>query len=126
MSTFYARSIFFVRGLEQARRHYIEQLGFAEDWNSGDGVLQVSLFGVEIILNETSERTHDRAGHGRLFVGLEDDQVAQLREHVAAKGIHTERVEWGRSTLVIKDIDGNELFFWDWPEKQETAAPDRG
>ena len=40
-----------------------------------------------------------------------------VRKHIAAKGIQTQRVDWGQPTLVIMDLDANELFFWDWPDK---------
>lgn len=117
MDNLYARSVFFVASAERSRRFYTEELGFSVDWDVGD-VFQVSLFGFELILNQTWGKTLDRAGHGRLFIGLEDNQIEPVHQHIAAKGIPTERVEWGRSTLVIKDPDGNELYFWDWPEKQ--------
>jgi len=97
---------------DRSRRFYTEDLGFTLDWDSHDGVFQVSLFGFELILNQVEDRTTSRAGHGRVFIGLEDDQVEQLRKHIADKGIQTLRVEWGRPTLVIKDLDANELFFW--------------
>ena len=112
MTDLHARSVFFVADVERSLRFYTEQLGFSLDWDSHDGVLQVSLFGFELILNQTGKQTATRAGHGRVFIGLEDEQGGPLREHVAAKGIRTSRVEWGRPTLVIKDLDGNELFFW--------------
>ena len=112
MTPLYARSVFFVADADRSRRFYIEDLGFTLDWDSHDGVFQVSLFGFELILNQVEDRTTPRAGHGRLFIGLEDDQGEPLRKHIADKGIQTFRVEWGRPTLVIGDLDGNELFFW--------------
>ena len=112
MDNLYARAVFFVEDVELSLRFYTEQLGFTLDWDSKDGVLQVSLFGFELILNEVWEPTRGRAGHGRVFIGLEDDQGEALRKHVVAHGIRTQRVEWGRPTLVIKDLDGNELFIW--------------
>lgn len=119
MESFYARTIFFVRDAEHALRFYIDQLGFAEDWRHNEEgrvyVCQVSLFGFELILNEIDERTKDRAGHGRVFIGLDDDQVQPLHDHIKAHGIPTERYAWGRPTLLIKDQDANELFFWDLP-----------
>jgi len=108
----YARSVFFVADAARSQRFYTEVLGFSLDWDSKDGVFQVSLFGFELILNEVGDRTRTRAGHGRVFIGLEDDQGEPLRKHIADKGIKTLRVEWGRPTLVIGDLDGNELFFW--------------
>ena len=112
MTNLYARSVFFVADAKRSLRYYTEQLGFALDWDSKDGVFQVSLFGFELILNEVGTRTQNRVGHGRVFIGLEDDQGEPFRRHIADNGIQTERVEWGRPTLVIRDVDDNELFFW--------------
>ena len=55
-------------------------------------------------------------------VGLEDDQIAPVLAHIAAKNIPTERRDWGQPTLVIKDPDGNEQFLWDWPQKREHSS----
>lgn len=112
MANLYARSVFFVTDAERALRFYTEELGFSLDWNSGDGVFQVSLLGFELILNEVGSHTRPRCGRGRAFIGLEDDQGEPLRKHIAAHGIQTFRVSWGRPTLAVKDLDGNELFFW--------------
>ena len=112
MNNLYARSVFFVNDAERSLRFYTEQLGFSLDWDSHDGVFQVSLFGFELILNQIGDQTRTWAGHGRVFIGLEDDQGEPLRKHIAAKGIPTLRVDWGRPTLVIRDLDANELFFW--------------
>ena len=125
MDNLYARAVFFVKDAARSLRFYTEHLGFSVDWKDSNEdppyVFQVSLFGFELILNQVSEQTRERAGHGRIFIGLGDDQMEPVRKHIAAKGIQTERVDWGRSTLVIRDPDQNELFFWDWPA-QETAA----
>ena len=124
MQNLYARAVFFVENTERARRFYVEKLGFSEDWgNPENGVVyvcQVSLFGFELILNQVHGDTRGQAGHGRVYIGLEDDQIAPLLEHIRKHDIPTERREWGQPTLVIKDLDGNELFFWDWPEKQKS------
>ena len=116
MNNLYARSVFFVANAEDSLRFYTETLGFSEDWNyQYEGrtvVCQVSLFGFELILNEIDHQTQTRAGHGRVFVGLDDDQGEPLRKHIAAKGIETQRIDWGRPTLVVKDLDTNEIFFW--------------
>jgi catechol 2,3-dioxygenase-like lactoylglutathione lyase family enzyme len=121
MNNLYARSVFFVKDAERSLRFYTEQLGFSVDWKSPQEgptfVFLVSLFGFELILNQIDERTQSRAGHGRVYIGLEDDQIEPLRKHIAAKGIQTERLHWGQPTLVVRDLDANELFFWDWPDK---------
>ena len=121
MNNLYARAVFFVENAERSLRFYVQQFGFSEDWSyKEDGqvyVCQVSLFGFELILNEVDQQTQARAGHGRIFIGLEDDQIEPVRKHIAANGIQTERRDWGQPTLVIRDLDANELFFWDWPTK---------
>lgn len=119
---------------ERSLRFYTERLGFTKDWDAvEDGEIvacQVSLFGFELILNETGQRTRPRIGHGRVFIGLEDHQGEPVREHLMARGIRAERVSWGRPTLAIRDPDGNDLFFWlphddftglDAPESKEGA-----
>ena len=112
MTSLYARSVFFVADAKRSLLYYTEDLGFLLDWDSEDGVFQVSLFDFELILNQVGERTRTRAGHGRVFIGLEDDQWEPLRKHIADRDIQTFRVEWGRPTLVVRDLDANELFFW--------------
>lgn len=116
MENLYARTVFFVRDTERALRFYTQQLGFSLDWSYQEEsrifVCQVSLFGFELILNEVDDRTQARAGQGRLFIGLDDDQAAPVRKHVLESGIQTEQQDWGRPTLVIRDADSNELFFW--------------
>lgn len=116
MDSLYARTVFFVDDAERSLAFYTKTLGFALDWNHQENgrafVFQVSLLGFELILNQTWERTQGRAGHGRVFIGLEDDQFDPLRRHIEANGIETTVVDWGAPTLVIRDVDENELFFW--------------
>ena len=138
MNNLYARSVFFVSDADRSLRFYVEQLGFSLDWNYQEEgrafVCQVSLLGFELILNQVEDQTRARAGHGRVFIGLDDDQAEPLREHIVSKGIHTQRLEWGRPTLVVRDLDDNELFFWppgnDWtglgiPGLESSAVTER-
>ena len=98
MNNLYARSVFFVENAERSLAFYTERLGFSLDWNSEfEGrpwVFQVSLFGFEQILNQVYDRTVGRAGHGRVFIGLDDDQVGPFLEHLASKRIPARRVDW--------------------------------
>lgn len=116
MSNFYARTVFFVKDAEASLKLYTETMGFRLDWNhQHEGrafVFQVSLFGFELILNQVWGPIQNRAGHGRLFIGLEDDQTAALLQHIRERGLHAMRDEWGMPTLVLLDPDENELFFW--------------
>lgn len=116
MENFYARSVFFVKDAEASLAFYTQSLGFNLDWNHQyEGrafVFQVSLFGFELILNQTHRPTQNREGHGRAFIGLDSDQASSLLQHIRERNINMMRVEWGRPTLVLCDPDGNELFFW--------------
>ncbi len=124
VNNFFARSVFFVKDAELSLRFYTETLGFSLEWNHQEQgrayVFEVSLFGFQLILNQTDSRTEDRAGHGRVFIGLDDDQVEPFRKHIQEKGIKTKVLEWGRPTLVICDLDENELFFW-FPETERAS-----
>jgi catechol 2,3-dioxygenase-like lactoylglutathione lyase family enzyme len=116
VNNLYARSVFFVKDAERSLRFYTETLGFSLEWKHEEQgrafVFEVSLLGFQLILNQTEPRTEDRAGHGRVFIGLDDDQVDGFRGHIREKEIKTVVVQWGAPTLVIRDLDGNELFIW--------------
>lgn len=111
-----ATPVFFVRDTPHAIEFYTKSLGFNLDWVHEERgrpyVVQVSFLGLQIILNQ-EESTHDvRAGHGRVFVGLDDEQSAVVLNHVRTMEIHATYTEWGAPTLAILDRDGNEIFFW--------------
>jgi catechol 2,3-dioxygenase-like lactoylglutathione lyase family enzyme len=121
---FYARCVFFVKDGERSLKFYTETLGFKLEWNhqveGRAGVFEVGLYGFQLIVNQTEPSTEDRAGHGRVFIGLEVDQSAAFHKHIAENGIQTTVVQWGAPTLVIRDLDGNELFFWLPPHERES------
>lgn len=125
---FYARSVFFVKNAEESLAFYTQTLGFTLDWNHQyEGrawVFEVSLFGFCLILNQAWGPTENRAGHGRAFIGLEDDQAQALVRHIRERNIDLMRDEWGRPTLVIRDRDGNELFFWIPDSEWANLPPD--
>ena len=122
MDNFHAVSVFFVKDAEQSLRFYTNTLGFKLDWNHQEQgkayVVKVSLFGFELILNQAEPRTGDRGvGHGRVFIGLNDDQAVRFRRHLKEKSIEPTFTQWGGPTLVIHDMDRNEMFFW-LPDKE--------
>ena len=116
MNHWHARTVFFVSDAERSLHFYTMQLGCSLDWNyEHEGrpfVFQVSLNGFQLILNQVEDWTKTRAGHGRVFIGLDDDQVAGFQAHLDAHSIETTVFSWGEPTIVIHDPDGNELFFW--------------
>ena len=124
MNNLFARSVFFVKDAERSLRYYTETLGFSLEWKYEEQgrvfVFEVSLLGFQLILNQTEPPLEDRAGHGRVFIGLDDEQVDAFRGHIREKGIKTDVVQWGAPTLVIRDLDGNELFFW-LPESERAS-----
>lgn len=73
MQNFCARAVFFVRDAERSLGYYRDTLGFKLDWNHKENdrafVFQVSLFGFELIVNQTEDWTKDRMGHGWVFIG---------------------------------------------------------
>jgi catechol 2,3-dioxygenase-like lactoylglutathione lyase family enzyme len=123
-----ASSVFFVKDAERSLSFYTKHLGFSLDWNHQEQgrafVFQVSLLGFQLILNQTEPWTEGRAGHGRVFIGIGEDQLASFRQHFDAKAIETTVVYWGAPTLVVRDLDQNELFFW-LPESERTGLEAR-
>jgi catechol 2,3-dioxygenase-like lactoylglutathione lyase family enzyme len=109
-----ARTVFFVKDAERSLSFYTGALGFALDWTHQEEgrafVFQVSLFGLQLILNQTEPLTDNRAGHGRVFVGIDPEQVEPFHRHLTDKAIKTTIIQWGAPTLVIRDVDENELF----------------
>jgi catechol 2,3-dioxygenase-like lactoylglutathione lyase family enzyme len=118
------RAVFFVKDAERALDFYKETLGFTVDWtHQEDGkptIFQVNLFGSKLILNQTEPWTEDRPGHGRVFLRLDTEQLAPFRQHLTAHHIKTSVIFWGTPTLVIRDMDENELFFW-LPESERAG-----
>ena len=116
MQNLYARSVFFVQDTPRAMEFYTNTLGFHVDWTYEEQgrpyVVQVSLLGLEIILNQKENPADDRPGHGRLFVGLDEAQTAALLQHVRDQGISTTYTHCGEPTMALFDLDRNELFFW--------------
>ena len=106
----YTRPVVFVADVNRAARFYVEMLGFAKGWHSGDGggkVCQVSHGECEIILCEDATR----GDRGRLFIELTSEGLAELRRELTERSVPTKEIWWGYDTLQVVDPDGNELFF---------------
>ena len=128
MNNLYARCVFFVKDAERALQFYTESLGFSVEWKSpAEGkvfVFEVGLFGFQLILNQIESDDDDRAGQGRVFIGLEVDQIQAFLNHLQEKKIPTTVTHWGGPTMVIRDLDENELYFW-FPEKERALLQTR-
>ena len=116
METLDARTVFFVKDAERALRFYTETLGFKLEWTHHESgrpfVFQVSLFGFQLILNQEEDWTVGRAGHGRVFIAIYQTELEAFRRYLSENNIQTTVLHWGAPTLVIRDLDGNELFTW--------------
>ncbi len=52
-----------------------------------------------------------KIGTGRLFISLNDDEFEKLKLEFEKRGAPIEQGWWGTDLMVVKDPDGNELFF---------------
>jgi catechol 2,3-dioxygenase-like lactoylglutathione lyase family enzyme len=124
MQALTARTVFFVRDTPRAMAYYTGVLGCSLDWTHEEHgqpfVVQVSLFGLQVILNQAEAPTADRPGAGRIFVGLDSDQSAALLQQVRRLGTPVACTHWGAPTFVIRDLDRNEIFLW-VPESEQGA-----
>ena len=116
MNDLHARAVYFVNDAVRALEHYTKHLGFSLDWTYEERgrvfVFQVSLFGLQLILNQAEENTRPRVGQGRIFIGLNEEQLDALCRHIRAHRIATSVTWWGRNTLQMADQDGNDFYFW--------------
>lgn len=114
MADWYTRPIFFVADVERSLDFYVGSLGFTKKWSFAENgkvfVGQVNREGCEIIL---SDQWPERNGKGRLFISLTGAGYAALPGGLANKGITAKQGWWGYRTLIVTDLDGNELCFPD-------------
>ncbi len=114
MGQWYSRPVLFVADVERARDFYVGSLGFTEKWSFAEEgklfVAQVDRQDCEIIL---SSQWPDKNGKAMLFIELTLADYAALPGELAAKGVASKQGWWGYRTLIVTDIDGNELYFPD-------------
>ena len=106
----YTRPVLFVAETKESLAYYLETLGFKEDWSHIENdellVAQISRDGFEIILNKDAQR----AGMGRVFISLHDEQVDALHKDLLEKSVGHNK-HWGMPVTEVLDLDGNELLF---------------
>jgi catechol 2,3-dioxygenase-like lactoylglutathione lyase family enzyme len=108
----YARPILFVSDIDRSTAFYVGRLGFDECWrHEHDGkaiVAQVDRKGCELLL---SSQEPDRTGRGRMFISLDVEVLDALRSELEGRGVAVEDGWWGYRLMVVRDPDGNELYF---------------
>jgi catechol 2,3-dioxygenase-like lactoylglutathione lyase family enzyme len=112
MDRWYSRPVFFVASVERSIAFYTEKLGFTVGSSYEDEgkmlVAQVSREDCDMLLNcQQPEKT----GRGRMFISLDVGVLRTLRAEFENRGAPIEDGWWGYDTMIIKDPDGNELFF---------------
>ncbi|MGD0525167.1 MAG: glyoxalase superfamily protein [Polyangiaceae bacterium] len=108
----YARAVLFVSDLERSVGFYVHQLGFEERWRHQDAgkvlVAQVDRQGCELIL---CSQEPEKTGRGRMFLSLDVDALRGVRAELEGRGVAVEDGSWGYPLMVVRDPDGNELYF---------------
>ena len=112
MSGWFSRPVLFVSDVGRAIEFYSDKLGFAETnrYAEGDTVLVGEVTREDCILLLNCQQP-EKTGKGRMFVSLDPDDLARLREEFEGRGAPVEEGHWGYRTMIVRDPDGNELFF---------------
>jgi catechol 2,3-dioxygenase-like lactoylglutathione lyase family enzyme len=112
MATWYARPVIFVSDVRRSIEFYVGRIGFKQDWQYEEGgkplVAQVSREGCELIL---SAQWPEKAGHGLMFISLDVQLLHTLRAELQDRGVDVTDGYWGYPLMVVRDLDGNELYF---------------
>lgn len=111
MSNWFQRPVWAVSDMNRALDFYLRDLGFTENWRHeepGVRIVEVERAGCQIIL---SNQWPERVGQGLGFVSLEDGALDLLRAELAGRGITGEEGRWGYRLFILRDPDGNQLWF---------------
>jgi catechol 2,3-dioxygenase-like lactoylglutathione lyase family enzyme len=108
----YARPVLFVSDIDRAVAFYVGQLGFVEQWRHEHAgvpiVAQLDRSGCEIIV---SSQEADKTGRGRMFISLDLEVLHLVRKELEGRGVAVEDGRWGYPLMIVRDPDGNELYF---------------
>jgi uncharacterized glyoxalase superfamily protein PhnB len=119
----YTRPVLFVADTDRAVDFYVKQLGFTQTWRYHEAdkalVAQVDRKGCELIL---SSQWPARVGNGLVFISLDIDVLNALRTELEQRGVDVKDGEWGYRLMIVRDLDGNELYF-PYPAAHADDAP---
>jgi len=132
----FARPVLFVADVDRALDFYVNRLGFARAWRFEEEgkafVAQVDRQGCALIV---SSQWPDKVGKGLMFISQDieapTDQLSakmtaaldKLRAEFESKGVAVEDGWWGYRLLVVRDPDGNELYF-NYPDPSPPPSRD--
>jgi catechol 2,3-dioxygenase-like lactoylglutathione lyase family enzyme len=119
MSDWFARPVLFVTDVGRSVDFYVNQLGFVQSWRYDEEktfVAQVERQSCALIL---SSQWPDKVGRGLMFISLDVDVLHALRSELENKGVDVKDGWWGYKLMVIRDPDGNELYF-NYPNPPDT------
>ena len=124
MSDWFARPVLFVTDIGRSVDFYVNQLGFVQTWRYEEEgrafVAQVDRQSCALIL---SSQWPQKVGRGLIFISLDVDVLHALRSELEQRGVDVKDGWWGYKLMVIRDPDGNELYF-NYPNVSDTHAPD--
>ena len=119
-----ARPVLSVADIDRTIDFYVNRLGFSQSWRYEDGdkalVAQAERQGCAVIF---SSQWPDKVGKGLLFISLNVDAppdqlrvkveaaLDELRAEFEAKGVNVENGFWVYRLLIVRDPNGNELYF---------------
>jgi catechol 2,3-dioxygenase-like lactoylglutathione lyase family enzyme len=131
----YGRPVLFVGDIDRTLDFYVNRLGFTQGWRyeklGRAFAAQVERQGCVLIF---SSQWPDKVGNGLMFISLnldapEDKPAAELlraldrlRAEFESKGVDVKDGWWGYRLLVVRDPDGNELYF-NYPNAGEAPLP---
>ncbi len=108
----YARPVLFVSDMDRSIAFYVGKLGFVERWRHEHAgktlVAQVDRRSCELIL---SSQEPDKTGRGRMFISLDVAVLEAVRAEIESNGVAVEDGRWGYRLMIVRDPDGNELYF---------------
>ena len=112
MNDWFARPVLFVADVDRSIDFYVDQLGFTKSWRYEEEgralVAQVDRQGCALIM---SSQWPSKVGMGLMFISLEVDVLHALRRELEGRGVAVKDGSWGYPIMIIRDLDGNELYF---------------